>query len=308
MGAQAKEVKIRLQSIKNTRKITKAMELVAAAKMRKSVEAALTTRNYHALTWGIVDRLINSQLWFDSISPTKRFFEPVAEKPQHTTIIVFTSNRGLCGAFNSNIIKAILPYLDKKRKENVSLITVGNKGAAALSSLGFDIAMAFKKDDSALDDGSVIALTDSVFDSFKNRKTDRVMVAYTDYQSAIVQHAVIRQLFPFKRPPEVGRGSDDTAHAEDKPIEAPKQLEYLYEPNKYDLLDFLIPRIAEAELYQALLESNASEHSARMVAMKSASDAAEEMVDDLLLVYNKARQAAITQEIAEISAGRAAVA
>jgi len=308
MGAQTKEVKIRLQSIKNTRKITKAMELVAAAKMRRSVEAALTTRNYHSLTWGIVDRLINSQLWFNSNSPIKRFFEPVDEKPQHTTIVVFTSNRGLCGAFNSNVIKAMLPHLDRKSKNRSSLIAVGTKGAATLSSLGFEINMAYKKDDSAQNADSISGLAGSLFNSFKDKKTDRVMVAYTDYRSAISQQSVVRQLFPFKRPPEVGRGADDTPRASEQFMSAPKQLEYLYEPNKYDLLDYLIPRIAEVELYQALLESNASEHSSRMVAMKNASDAAEEMVDDLLLVYNKARQASITQEIAEISAGSAAVA
>jgi F-type H+-transporting ATPase subunit gamma len=133
------------------------------------------------------------------------------------------------------------------------------------------------------------------------------MVAYTDYKSALTQNAVLKQLYPFNKKPQVGLGKDDTGNMKKEVISAPKNVEYLYEPDKYKLLDYLALRIGRAELYQALLESNASEHSARMVAMKSASDAASDMADDLILLYNKARQASITQEIAEISAGTAAV-
>ena len=305
MPANTKEVKQRLQSINNTKKITKAMELVAASKMRKSVESALKTRNYHSFAWGIVDRLINSQLWFSSISPVKKFFEEVKKDNNHTTLIVFTSNRGLCGAFNSAVIKLVLPYLQKN--PNTEIITIGNRGASTLTSLGKKIKLAYVKDDKAIDDSTIKEVSDHVYHKFRNKETDKVMVAYTDYKSAITQNAVLKQLYPFTTPPEVGLGKDDTKQKKEILHQAPKNLEYLYEPNKYDLLDYLALRIGQAELYQALLESNASEHSSRMVAMKNASDAAEEMADDLVLIFNKARQSAITQEIAEISAGTAAV-
>ena len=304
MPSNTKEVKQRLNSINNTRKITKAMELVAAAKMRKAVEAALKTRNYHALAWGIVDRLINSQLWFDSISPVKRFFENVSDI-KHTTLIVFTSNRGLCGAFNSNIIRQVIPYL--RENKNTELITIGNRGASTLTAMKNEIKLAYPKNDTAIEDSSVKEVIDHVYYKFKDKETDRVMVAYTDYKSAISQNAVLKQLYPFASPPEVGLGQDDTQRKTEDMESAPKNLEYLYEPNKYDLLEYLALRIGQTELYQALLESNASEHSSRMVAMKNATDAAKEMAEDLVLIFNKARQAAITQEIAEISAGTAAV-
>jgi len=304
MPANTKEVQERLQSINNTKKITKAMELVAAAKMKKSVDSALQTRNYHSLAWGIVDRLINSQLWFASISPVKKFFKE-AKDIKHSTLIVFTSNRGLCGAFNSGVIKLAIPYL--KENPNTEIITIGNRGASTLTAMKKEIKLAYTKDDTALDDSSIREVADHVYNKFRNKETDIVKIAYTDYQSAVNQNPVIKQLYPFSKTEQVGLGENNTGRDKEKIEQAPKNLEYLYEPNKYDLLDYMSLRIGQAELYQALLESNASEHSARMVAMKNATDAANEMADDLVLIFNKARQAAITQEIAEISAGTAAV-
>ncbi len=307
MPANAKEVKVRLGSIKNTRKITKAMELVAASKMRRAVDATLETRAYHEHAWGIVERLINSRLWFDSKNPVKRFFEPAADASEDspTTIVLFAGNRGLAGAFNANVLKLALAHLAKLGKNRTRIVAIGTRGAATLSALGFEVHLAFKKDDTAEDDRSVLVVADSLYRSFRAMETNRVLVAYTNYKSAIAQEAVMKQLFPFKLPPEVGALDEDASAV--PASEKKNGLEYLYEPNKFEVLEYLTPRIAEAELYQALLESNASEHSARMVAMKNASDAAAEMAEDLTLEYNKARQAAITQEIAEISAGRAAV-
>jgi len=307
MSANTKEVKQRLASIKNTRKITKAMELVAAAKMRKAVENAQTTRAYHRIAWGIVDRLLSSQLWFDSDSPVKRFFEQRADVG-HETIIVFTSNRGLAGAFNANVIKQVASYIKNQGKAGTEIIAIGTKGSTTLSALGATVALAYPKNDTAADDSSVREVVDHAYYAFKNGKTDQVLVAYTDYQSAMSQRAVLKQLYPFKRPPEVGLIERNSHSAADAAETLEKtSLEYVYEPNKYDLLDYLARRLAQAELYQCLLESNASEHASRMVAMKNASDAANDMVDDLLLEYNKTRQAAITKEIAEISAGATAV-
>lgn len=306
MPANTKEVKIRLNSIKNTRKITKAMELVAASKMRKAVEGAQRTRSYHALAWGIVDRLLASQLWFDSKNPVKRFFEE-PKTVKHAIVIAFSGNRGLAGAFNANVVKQVIPYIKEQKERNIEIIAIGTKGATTFNALGARIALAYKKDDAAADDSSVRQVSDHAYHAFREGKTDQVMVAYTDYRSALSQNAVTGRLYPFKRASLVGLGEDAADAPSEKTIAAPSHLEYLYEPNKYDLLDYLALRIGQAELYQALLESNASEHASRMVAMKNASDAAGDMADSLVLEFNKARQAAITKEIAEISAGTAAV-
>ncbi|MDP3995433.1 MAG: FoF1 ATP synthase subunit gamma, partial [bacterium] len=188
----------------------------------------------------------------------------------------------------------------------VEIIAIGTKGASTLSALGAEVALAYPKDDTAADDSSVRGVVDHVYHAFRSLKTDRVLVAYTDYQSAMHLSPRILQLYPFKRPPEVGLIADQSrAFAPERA--AARSIEYEYEPNKYDVLDYLARRLAQAELYQALLESNASEHASRMIAMKNASDAASDMVDVLVLEYNKARQAAITREIAEISAGATAV-
>ena len=311
MPANTKEVKRRLNSIKSTRKITKAMELVAAAKMRKAVEAAQRTRTYHHLAWGIADRLLSSRLLFASENPTKRFFEE-PDEVKHTTVIVFTGNRGLAGAFTANVVREVAPLVREQQarqggERDVEIIAIGTRGATTLASLGGRVALAYKKDSTAATDASIREVADHAYHAFRSTRTDQVLVAYTDYRSALSQRAVVRELYPFKRQSRVGLGEDETGRTAEKILEAPGKLEYLYEPNKYDILDYLALRIGQAELYQALLESNASEHSCRMVAMKNASDAAGDMADELVLEYNKARQAAITREIAEISAGTAAV-
>lgn len=307
MPENAKEVKQRLKTIKNTQKITKAMELVAAAKMRKAVESAVGTRNYHSLTWEIMERITKSASTdFRETNQTKRFFEPI-ENPNHVTLIVYSSNRGLCGSFNSNIIKLVLESINKYGKDKISCITVGNKATAILGRLGLKIDLAYKKDDSARSDESVIEIANWAYLKFKNKETDKVLAIYTDYKSAVTQNATTKQLFPFASL-EKSAGLGESDIKKPQTLEAPKNLEYLYEPNKFYLLDFLVPRLAQVMLFQVLLESNASEHSARMVAMKNASEAAEDMGDDLLIEFNKARQASITKEIAEISAGRLALA
>lgn len=303
MPANTKEVKLRLNSIKNTQKITKAMELVAGAKMRKAVEGAIRTRDYYNLAWQIAGQLTKTKNEDEKPDPNKRFFAKI-DNPKHIAIVVFTSNRGLCGAFNSNIIKLVLSYIEKIGKKNVSLICVGNKGVTRLSSLGFKIDLAYKKDDKALNDISVIEIADYVHKKFKNAQTDKVAVIYTDYVSAIAQKPRIYQLYPLMSREQIVE-SPSVKTTTDKPGDL--TAEYLYEPNKEELLSYLIPRIAQVELFQALLESNASEHSARMVAMKNANEAASDMADELILEFNKVRQAAITKEIAEISAGTAAV-
>lgn len=308
MALQGREIKNRLRSIKNSKKITKAMELVSAAKMRRAVQAALNTRTYANMLWEIVNRIV-AGVELKSTDAARHFFvaPAVVDRSERITIVLYTSNRGLCGAFNSNIVKRALRLIQDHGQENVEVIAIGKKGVNTLNTLGIKAELAYAKDDSAKDTGSVTEVAAYLYTQFKERKTDRVLVLYTDYRSAVSQVSVVRQLFPLI---QTGSIAEAVENETDVPLQATPHLllsDYLYEPTKLDVLDYIVPRLAEAQLYQALLESNASEHSARMLAMKSATDAAGEMIDELVLAFNRARQASITKEIAEISAGTAAV-
>lgn len=299
--ATAKEIKQRIRSIKNTQKTTKAMELVSGAKMRKAVQSAVNARSYYKAAWTIASRIRNNA-GSDVDTDLLSFFQDNGKttEPQKTTVVMFTSNRGLCGAFNSNVTKKVINFVQENGgNEFVEVIAVGKKGVATLNSIGIKTYQAYDKDDTAQDDSSVREVAAYLYDHFKRKSTDRVMVAYTEFVSPMEQNAEIKQLYPFTK-----EGFDKSVQEE---IEDNLNHVYTYEPSPTAVLNFLIPRIAEVELYQALLESNASEHSARMLAMKNASEAAGEMSQELKLVYNRARQAAITQEIAEIAAGSAAV-
>lgn len=290
--ASAKEIKQRLSSIKNTKKTTHAMELVSASKMRKSVEAAVQAREYRVQAWRIMKRLRGGMLLYPT-HPMARFFEDSDDK--RTTIIAITSNRGLCGAYNSNVVKQVLHYTSEHKDEELQLIGIGKRGVASLTGLGLNVTQAYEKDDQAKDDSSMRDLAASIYSHFTQGETGRVFIASTHYVSTMVQEAQLQPLFPF--PPE------EAVEAEEPAIPTV----YTNEPTELELLETIIPRIIEVQLYQALLESNASEHSARMLAMKNATEAAGDMANQLNLVYNRARQAAITKEIAEIAAGSAAV-
>ncbi|MFA6475496.1 MAG: ATP synthase F1 subunit gamma [Patescibacteria group bacterium] len=293
MALQGREIKNRLRSIKNSKKITKAMELVSAAKMRRAVQSALNTRTYSNLLWDIIRRVKptdSSNIFFDK------------PKGEHTTIVLFTSNRGLCGAFNSNVIKKVIQIIKEIGRDNVTVVAIGKKGVSTLNNIGIKAEFAYVKDDSAKTTASIAEIAAYLHKQYALGKTSRVLVAYTDYQSTVLQTPVVKQLFPLIE------ASSITAAVDNISVDTSTMLDYIYEPNKLDVLEYVIPRLTEVQLYQALLESNASEHSARMLAMKNATDAAGDMIDELVLAFNRARQATITKEIAEISAGTAAVA
>lgn len=291
--ANAKGLKGRIESIKNTKKTTKAMELVSGAKMRRAVDSVVKTRDYYTTVKTMVETLRQK---VDIVSETS--LVPFFSTPQDggkTLVIVLTSNRGLCGAFNSNIVKQVLKYKEEHPNEELSIMGIGKKGVAMLSAFDVKSDFAYEKDDGATDDSSVREVAEMAYKQFEKGEVQRVFVAYTHYESPINQTAVMQQLYPL---PEMA--GEQEAATEAKAL-------YTYEPSESAVLLHIIPRFGEVQLYQALLESNASEHSSRMIAMKNATDAAGEMANELKLVYNRARQAAITQEIAEISAGTAAV-
>lgn len=290
--ATAKEIKGRIQSIKNTQKTTKAMELVSGAKMRKATVAMMNTRPYRSATKEIMGRL-SYKMSSDASNPMLRFFVP-QDAPKRVAIVAFTSNRGLCGAFNSNIIKLVRAEVDKYGKENADLFCIGKRGVGSLNAFGYTVKEAYEKDDSAKDDGSVRSLASILYNSFLHQEVDKIVVAYTHYGSAVLQTPTLYSLFPFE-------------YVEEEQEKVQYETPYTFERTSTEVAEAVVPRAAEVLLYQSLLESNASEHSARMIAMKNATDAAGEMKEELLLVYNRARQASITKEIAEIAAGSAAI-
>ena len=292
MAVNTKAIKRRLKSVGSTKKITKAMELIAAAKMRKAVNAALDARVYATLAWNLLVNLSKTQkaqIPLLAIRPVKKIL-----------MVIITSNRGLCGSFNSNIIKKTGAQL-KTEKVGVDVIGIGKKGADFAKKMGYNLVAAFTNmtDTPNLEDALPIAKM--VIGAYEKKSYDKVIVAYTDFKSAILQVAKLSQVLP------ISETDLEKIAAEGEKIEKTNLKDYLFEPNRLDVLQMILPRLVETQIYQTMLESAASEHSARMFAMRSASDAAEDMIKELNLNFNKARQAGITQEIAEIAGGAAAL-
>ncbi len=318
--AKTRDIQRRIKSISSTKKITRAMEMVAAAKMRKAVEGVLRTRTYANLSWATVLNLSQAAgNGSDALHPllTKR------KEVRSECIILITSNRGMCGGFNSAVIQKAHESIIKHKAEGKSsdFMLVGRKGAAVYPHYGHDIVAEFPKGDLVSEVREVLPVARLAIKSFLGGTYDKILVAYTDYISASKQEPRVKQLLPVDIAAEeayLGIVGKDTRVGIDKEFLRTKQekylkdekfrYEYVFEPNPRAVLDEMIPRLIEVQLLQALLESNASEHSARMSAMHQATDAASDIVGELTLFYNKARQASITAEIAEISAGANALA
>lgn len=296
MAVNVKDIQRRLRSIKNTKKITKTMEMVSAAKMRRAVSSTLASRSYESLVKEIVTRL-RSTVTVAENEPLARFFRPAPDSP-HTTILMITSNRGLCGALNANVAKKALEIVKEIGDPRTDILALGKKGVQIVTGRGVNVELAYEKNDTVRDDSSIREISEYLYKKFVEGKTDRVLIIYPHFISAVSQTAKVQELYPFKK--------EIVESANGAEAEATEDI-HIYEPGKKEILEYLVPRFGEVAIYQALLESNASEHSARRVAMKNATDAASDMVDELVLQWNKARQALITKEIAEISAGTAAV-
>jgi F-type H+-transporting ATPase subunit gamma len=320
MPVNTKAINRRIKSVKNTKKITKAMEMVAAAKMRKATEAALNTREYASLAWDLLVKLSRKE---EENLPLLKM-RPVSKM----LVILITSNRGLCGSFNSNIIKKTSQALSEKLNISkhrlpggveipgsddleIDIIAVGKKGIGYSKKMGYNVIQAYTDIYEAPKMEHITPLSKTVIDDYTSEKYDKIVVAYTDFKSSLVQEAKLRQVLPVSQV-DIEKmldelGGQDTSTEEREEITEINTSEYTFEPNKKEVLNIVLPRLVETQIYQAVLESSASEHSARMLAMRNASEAADEMIDDLTLTFNKARQAAITQEISEIVGGVAAL-
>lgn len=315
--ASTKEISRRLRSIRNTQKITKAMEMVAAAKMRKATESVLKTRTYANLSWMTVLNISKS-------SNANKYLHPLLakrEKVQKVAMILISSNRGLCGGFNSSVLSKAVKSIETHGNLPTDFIILGSKGLNAYSRYKHPVVAEFNKPDSVVSGADIRPVSKLVLDSFLNGEYDKVFVAYTDYINVAKQVPRVKQLLPVEIDKEddyLGVVGKDEKVGLTKEYVAKKEEKYLsstgapyiftYEPGGEEILNQIIPRLLEVQLLQAVLESNASEHSARMMAMNQANKAASDLSQELQLLYNKARQASITSEIAEISAGASALA
>ncbi len=330
MAVSTRIIRRRIKSIGNTKKITKAMELVAASKMRRAVNAVLATRPYSTLGWETVEEV--AKVTENELHPLLR----TSSKVERVLVVMISSDRGLCGGFNAQMAKKVVEFVkqfstssnsnyssseaQRSREVTIDFVTLGKKGTDLARRLGWKMVATFgnlSNNPTILDVRPVAQLA---INDFIAQKYDIVYLAYTDFISSIQQVPHIRQLLPITKDAllgevkEVGSRQARTINVY-SPSEAPLgvesrntyQYDYLFEPTAQEILDAMLPRLVEVQVYQAILESSASEHSARMVAMKSASDAARDMIDDLTFTFNQARQSAITREIAEISAGKAAL-
>ncbi|MBI4598595.1 ATP synthase F1 subunit gamma [Candidatus Uhrbacteria bacterium] len=294
-------IRRRIKSVKNTRKITKAMELVAASKMRRSVQVVLGTRPYARLAWDTVRAV--SRVADASLHPLLR-----APDAKCILLLLLSSDRGLAGGFNANIVKkALVAARERWAGMEVTAIVVGKRGGDAVRRAGIPVLASFSDLANAPSFFDIQPIARLVRDEFSTGTYARVTVAYTHFVSAMTQQPILLDLLPFPNPGDSdlpGVAGLERAGGAGVPSDPG---EYLFEPRPEEVLDRLLPRLVDAMTYQALLESSASEHSARMLAMRSASDAATDMVDSLTFAYNQMRQAGITREIAEISSGKAAL-
>ena len=284
--ASVRQIRRRIRSVENTAKITKAMSMIAASKMRRTQEAALRGRPYADLMQTMLSHLAAQTQDDEEHHPL------LVERPRNNVgLVVISPDRGLTGGLNSNINRAAGQFVVDQQGAGVKVIAMGKKGRDFMVRTGQDVQAVFTDipDRPGLD--VVTPIARMVIDSFTNEEVDVVYVAYADFVNTTLQRPVVQQLLP-------------VVPAE---LEASQAVGYIYEPAERQVLDQLLPRYVEMQLYHYLLEGIASEQSARMVAMRNATDNANEMVEDLTLVMNKARQETITKELLDIVGGVAAV-
>lgn len=333
------DIKRRIRSVRNTRQITKAMQMVSAAKLRRAQERALAARPYGQMLTNVLKSLVSRVEVYDSVTGDVRHPLLLRREEQRILLVVVTGEKGLAGAFNSNILKAAQRFLATKQDKEVSIIAVGRKGrdffrrrygsdsgktrmaaehVGVLNRVPFSVAK---------------SIADEVVKRYTNEEIDSVYLVYNEFKSVIAQRLVVDEILPIEQIGEAdirmaeGMSEEDRRHA----IEAAQragagiraadtsemdkraaqfgtsQVDYIYEQDPSELFRGLMPKYVAIQVYRAMMESEAAEHAARMTAMDSATSNASDMIDSLTLVMNRARQAKITKEIIEIVSGAAAL-
>ncbi|SDK42254.1 F0F1 ATP synthase subunit gamma [Microbulbifer yueqingensis] len=285
--AGGKEVRTKIASIKSTQKITSAMEMVAASKMRKAQDRMALGRPYAQRIRAVIGHVANASAEYQHIYLQER-------EAKRVGFILVSTDRGLCGGLNINMFKAAIRDMQawSERGVDVEICAVGNKAASFFSSIGGKVVAALRDVGDNPQANKLIGSVKVMMDRFSSGEIDRLFLVSNEFVNTMSQKPRVQQLLPLPK-----EDNDQLKHNWD----------YLYEPEPVELLDGLLARYIESQVYQAVVENKACEQAARMIAMKSATDNAGELIDALQLVYNKARQAAITQELSEIVGGAAAV-
>lgn len=295
--ANLKEIRVRIKSVKSTQQVTKAMKMVSAAKLRRAQDRMFQLRPYSAKLSEIIGNVVAS------VNPEEIPSKLVdVREVNNILVLVITSNRGLAGPFNANVIKATNAFLQENHPEEVAagkvqMMCVGKKGYEFFKKRGFEVNGDNFDVFSQLSFEKVNEVVDQVFEKFESGEVDKVYVSYNEFKNVMTQIRRVEPLLPL-----AVSNLGDVEEAESN-----TKVDYIYEPDREEILMELIPKALRTKVFQAVLESNASEHGARMIAMDTATENAEELLKDLKIKYNKARQASITTEILEISAGAAAL-
>jgi F-type H+-transporting ATPase subunit gamma len=290
-----REMRLRIRSVKNISQVTRALEAVSASKVRKAVQAANATRPYSEKAWEVLVHLAR-QPGHSSLHPL------LSERPEVKKVLVFmiSSDRGLAGPYNMNIVRSTFRFF-RDFEQPVSFVAVGRKGRDLLYRSGRTVVADFSNLSSPASFSEVSAIGRMAVDDFLNRNYDAVYLAYTNFENLLEQHPVIRKLLPLQVMQVDSEGHHEVAD------DYVSRSVFSYEPGQDELLDQVVPRFTVLQVYQAILSSQASEHAARMVAMRNATDNAQDLLGDLQLQYNKIRQQIITNEMLDIAGGAEAL-
>jgi F-type H+-transporting ATPase subunit gamma len=275
------DLRRRIRSVKNTQQITKAMKMVSAAKLRRAQDRMMASRPYTAKLMEILASLATRA------NPEDHPLLKV-KGDQNVELMVVTADKGLCGSFNANLIKAALHFLDERRNYNLSLHLIGRKGVDYFKKRKYIITHQYTNIFRQVRFEDAKEISEKTIRAYTEGDLDAIYIVYNEFKSMLSQRIILKRLLPLERLPEPT---------------AVQTLDYIYEPDPETIFDKLIPHYLEIQIYQALLESSAAEHAARMAAMEAATDNAKDMIDSLTLKMNKIRQAAITKEIIEVVSG-----
>ena len=292
MAGQLKEVRNRIKSVQSTQQITKAMKMVSAAKLRRAQDAIIQMRPYAQKLQEMLSNIVSNVEGGANISLAE-------ERPvQKVLFIVVTSDRGLCGAYNANIQKLALltiqeKYAAQQAAGNVTIWAIGKKGAEFFQKRGYNVNTDYRDTFMQLSFSKVQECAQAAMQAFQNKEFDAVEVVYSEFRNAATQRFSVERFLPIEKT-KPAAGSNTKA-------------DFIFEPEKDQLIAELMPKILNTQLFKAVLDGNASEHGARMTAMDKASENANEMLKTLKISYNRARQAAITTELTEIVSGAAAL-
>lgn len=293
--AGSREIRNKIKSVKNTQKITRAMEMVAASKMRKAQDRMKKARPYGEKIRNVAAHMSKANTEY------RHPFLIERDTVKRIGIVVVTSDKGLCGGLNTNVLRKAVNQMKRWQSEGeqIEVCCIGNKGLGFMSRVGANVTSQVTALGDTPDIARLIGAVKIVLDGYSQDRFDRVYIFYNRFVNTMKQEPVMEQLLPL---------TDDRMKGDEQDSDKPgSSWDYIYEPEAKPVIDDIMVRYVEAIIYQAVAENMASEQSARMVAMKAASDNAGNVIDELTLIYNKSRQAAITKELSEIVGGAAAV-